>query len=230
MNMMIPTLLMVGLFGCQTTGEKPVKLETKEEKVSYSIGRNIGSSLKRDSITIVPEAFLRGIMDAKADSAQQLMTDQECQVVLTELQQEMQTRKTENAKALSEKNRLEGEAFLKENGTKEGVVTLPSGLQYKVLGAGKGKSPKETSTVTVNYVGKLLDGTEFDSSYKRGEPATFPLNGVIRGWTEGLQLMKEGSKYEFYIPASLAYGENGAGGVIPPNATLIFQVELIAVQ
>jgi FKBP-type peptidyl-prolyl cis-trans isomerase FklB len=191
---------------------------------------NIGNSLKRDSITIVPEAFLRGIMDAKADSAQRLMTDQECQVVLSEFQQEMQTRKADNAKAASEKNRVDGEAFLAENAKKEGVVTLPSGLQYKVLGEGRGKTPKETSTVTVNYAGKLLDGTEFDSSYKRGEPATFPLNGVIRGWTEGLQLMKEGAKYEFYIPASLAYGENGAGGVIPPNATLIFQVELIAVQ
>jgi len=230
MNMTIPALLMVGLLGCQTTGDKPVKLETKQDKVSYSIGMNIGGSLKRDSIAIVPEAFLRGIMDAGADSAQRLMTDQEMQETLTAFQEEVRTRKAENAKAQSEKNRTEGEAFLAENAKKPGVVTLPSGLQYKVLSEGKGKSPKESSTVTVNYVGRLLDGTEFDSSFKRGEPATFPCGGVIRGWTEGLQLMKEGSKYEFYIPPSLAYGENGAGGVIPPNATLIFEVELLAIQ
>jgi FKBP-type peptidyl-prolyl cis-trans isomerase FklB len=230
MNMYIPALLMVGFLGCQTTGDKPVKLESKQDKISYSIGMNIGKSLKRDSITIVPEAFLRGITDAKGDSAQYLMTEQEVQECLTTFQEEMRTRKADNAKAQSEKNRIEGEAFLAENGKKEGVVTRPSGLQYKVLNEGKGKTPKETSTVTVNYAGRLLDGTEFDSSYKRGEPATFPLNGVIRGWTEGLQLMKEGAKYEFYVPASLGYGENGAGGVIPPNATLIFQVELVAVQ
>jgi FKBP-type peptidyl-prolyl cis-trans isomerase FklB len=230
MNMYIPALLMVGMLGCQTTGDKPVKLESKQDKISYSIGMNIGTSLKRDSITIVPEAFLRGIQDAKADSAQRLMTDQECQETLTTFQEEMRTRKADNAKAQSEKNRIDGEAFLAENAKKSGVVTTASGLQYKMLTEGKGKKPKETSTVTVNYSGRLLDGTEFDSSYKRGEPATFPLNGVIRGWTEGLQLMSEGSKYEFYIPASLAYGENGAGGVIPPNATLIFQVELVSIQ
>jgi FKBP-type peptidyl-prolyl cis-trans isomerase FklB len=228
MNKYIPALLMVGFLGCQTTGEKPVKLESKEDKVSYSIGMNIGSSLKRDSITIVPEAFLRGIADAKADSAQRLMTDQEVQETLSTFQEEMRTRKADNAKAQSEKNRIDGEAFLAENGKKEGVVTRPSGLQYKVLNEGKGKSPKETSTVTVNYVGRLLDGTEFDSSFKRGEPATFPLGGMIRGWIEGVPLMKEGAKYEFYIPPSLGWGENGAGGVIPPNATVIFQVELIS--
>jgi FKBP-type peptidyl-prolyl cis-trans isomerase FklB len=136
----------------------------------------------------------------------------------------------EQAHAAGEKNRLEGEAFLAENAKKPGVVTLPSGLQYKVLVEGTGKKPNAAATVKTHYSGKLLNGTEFDSSIKRGEPAVFPCSGVIRGWTEALLLMPVGSKWELYIPASLAYGEAGAGGVIPPNATLIFQVELIAIQ
>ena len=129
-----------------------------------------------------------------------------------------------------EKNKREGETFLAENSKKEGVVTTPSGLQYRVITEGTGKQPSANSTVTVHYRGKLLDGTEFDSSYKRGEPATFPLSGVIAGWTEALQLMKVGSKYELFVPANLAYGERGSRGAIPPNATLIFEVELLAVK
>ena len=131
---------------------------------------------------------------------------------------------------MAETDLEKGEAFLKENAKKEGVKTTASGLQYKVLKEGEGKSPKATDTVKVHYKGTLIDGKEFDSSYKRGEPIEFPLNGVIPGWTEGVQLMKEGAKYQFTIPSKLAYGERGAGGVIPPNATLIFEVELIQVK
>ena len=131
---------------------------------------------------------------------------------------------------LSEKNKADGEKFLVENARKEGVTTLPSGLQYKEIKAGKGKSPKATDTVTTHYKGTLIDGMEFDSSYKRGEPATFPVSGVIPGWTEALQLMKEGAKWQLFLPSNLAYGERGAGRDIGPNATLIFEVELISVK
>ncbi len=135
------------------------------------------------------------------------------------------------APLMAESDLEKGEAFLKENATKEGVKATASGLQYKVLKEGEGKSPKATDTVVVNYKGTLIDGKEFDSSYKRGEPATFPLNRVIPGWTEGVQLMKEGGKCQFTIPSKLAYGERGTpGGPIPPNATLVFEIELISVK
>jgi FKBP-type peptidyl-prolyl cis-trans isomerase FklB len=141
-------------------------------------------------------------------------------------QKEVMAKQAEVAK----KNKAEGEAFLAENKKKEGVKTTASGLQYKVIKPGKGKKPKSSDTVTVNYRGTLIDGTEFDSSYKRGQPATFQVSGVIPGWTEGLQLMEEGAKWQLFIPSNLAYGERGAGGVIGPNATLIFEVELLSIQ
>jgi len=230
MHSLLAALLTVGLIGCQQTGEDLVKIETQKDKVSYAIGLSVGTSLKKDSISISPEVFLRGVMDARADSAQRLMNDKEVQETMMAFQDSIRAKKMEAAKLEGEKNKREGEAFLAENGKKPGVVTLPSGLQYKVIQDGNGKMPKAASTVTANYSGKLLDGTEFDSSYKRGEPATRPVTGFIKGWTEALQLMKEGSKWELYVPSSLAYGENGAGGVIPPNATLIFQVELVSVK
>jgi len=219
------------LLGCQTAGDKKVKLETQKDKLSYSIGLNVGRNLNRDSIAINPEAFLRGIQDAGLDSASRLMTESQVQECIMQFQSEQRTKLEEGSKVAGEKNKMEGEAFLAQNKKQPGVVTLPSGLQYKVLVEGKGKTPKLSSTVTTQYSGKLLDGTEFDSSYKRGEPATFPCSGVIKGWTEALQLMKEGSKWELYIPPDLAYGPAGTGGgAIPPNATLIFQVELISVK
>jgi FKBP-type peptidyl-prolyl cis-trans isomerase FklB len=145
-------------------------------------------------------------------------------------QKEVVAKQEVKAKESADKNLKAGEAFLAENAKKEGVVTLPSGLQYKVIEAGSGKTPKASDTVTVNYRGTLIDGKEFDSSYKRGEPATFPVSGVIAGWTEALQLMKEGAKWQLVIPPGLAYGEKGAGPVIGPNSTLVFEVELIKVQ
>jgi FKBP-type peptidyl-prolyl cis-trans isomerase len=155
---------------------------------------------------------------------------EDLQKTLMAKQQEQAAKQQEQAKVVSEKNKKDGEAFLAANKKKDGVVTMPSGLQYKVLVAGKGKSPKATDTVTVNYKGTLIDGTEFDSSYKRGKPASFPLNQVIPGWTEAVQLMKEGAKWELYVPSSLAYGERGAGANIGGNATLIFEVELLSIK
>jgi FKBP-type peptidyl-prolyl cis-trans isomerase FklB len=230
MHSLLAALLTVGLIGCQQTGENMVKIETQKDKVSYAIGLSVGTSLKKDSISISPEAFLRGVMDARADSSQRLMNEKEVQTTMMAFQDSIKAKKMEGARLEGEKNKREGDAFLAENAKKPGIVTLPSGLQYKVIQDGKGKMPKSTSTVTTNYSGRLIDGTEFDSSSKRGEPATFPVTGVIKGWTEALQLMKEGSKWELYIPSSLAWGENGAGGAIPPNATVVFVVELISVQ
>jgi FKBP-type peptidyl-prolyl cis-trans isomerase len=223
-------LLFFGLLGCQSPGQKTAKLETKKDSVSYGIGVNFGSSLQRDSVAINPDALLLGVLDASADSSKRLMTKKEVGEVLDGFMAEMRDRRVAQLKASGEKNKADGDKFLAENAKNPGVVTLPSGLQYRVLVIGKGKQPTMKSTVTAHYVGKLLDGTEFDNSYKRGEPATFPLTNVIRGWMEGLQIMKAGSKYELFVPAELAYGEKGAGGVIPPNATLVFQLELIAVK
>lgn len=219
------------VLGCQATGDKKVKLETQKDKLSYSIGLNVGHNLGRDSIAINPDAFLRGVLDAGLDSAARLMTDAQVQETIMQYQAEQRTKLEAGAKVAGEKNKREGDAFLEQNKKQPGVVTLPSGLQYKVLVAGKGKMPKLNSTVTTQYSGRLLDGTEFDSSYKRGEAATFPCSGVIKGWTEALQLMREGSKWELYVPPDLAYGPAGTGGgTIPPNATLIFQVELLSVK
>jgi len=170
-----------------------------------------------------------GIKDALA-GAEPRLTFEERREVMTALTEELQKKHAEQAGTAGADNRKAGDEFLQANAKKQGVKTTASGLQYKVIKEGKGASPKATDSVTVHYSGTLIDGTEFDSSYKRGEPATFPLNGVIRGWTEGLQLMKEGAKYEFYIPSELAYGERGAGGAIGPNATLVFTVELISVN
>jgi FKBP-type peptidyl-prolyl cis-trans isomerase len=219
------------LLGCQATGDKKVKLETQKDKLSYSIGLNVGHNLGRDSIAINPDAFIRGLLDAALDSSARLMTEAQVQETIMQYQAEQRTKLEEGAKVAGEKNKAEGDAFLAQNKKQPGVVTLPSGLQYKVLLEGKGKTPKRSSTVTTQYSGKLLDGTEFDSSYKRGEAATFECTRVIAGWTEALLLMKEGSKWELYIPPELAYGPTGTGnGAIPPNATLIFQIELVSVK
>lgn len=219
----------VMLTGC-ATAQGPVELMTQRDKISYSIGMDIGTNLKRQMIDIDPRIMSKGLGDAVSGD-KPLMTDQEVKDALTALRNDLMTRQQEQRKAQGEKNIKEGEAFLSENAKKEGVKTLPSGLQYKVLTEGKGKSPKATDTVTVNYRGTLIDGTEFDSSYKRGEPATFPVNGVIKGWTDALQLMKEGSRWQLYIPSTLAYGERGTqGGPIGPNAVLIFEVELVSIK
>lgn len=207
--------------------EKP-ELTTQLDKKSYAIGMDIAISLKRNNVETNPDVLARAIKDVVTGQTPQL-TDEEAKKLLNDMQKEMVAKKQEQSKALAEKNKAEGAAFLVENSKKEGVKTLPSGLQYKVITEGKGKTPDITDTVTVQYTGRLIDGTEFDSSHKRGQAATFALSGVIKGWTEALQLMNVGSKWEIFIPAELAYGDKG-GGPIGPNATLIFDVELISVQ
>ena len=197
--------------------EKPV-LKSQKEKVSYIIGADIGGNLKRQSVDVDPNILARGIQDALS-GAKPLLSKEEIQETMVAFQKEM-----------ADKQKQRGEAFLSENKKKEGVKILPSGLQYKVIKAGTGKKPKVTDTVTVNYRGTLIDGTEFDSSFRRGQPVAFPVSGVIPGWTEALPLMQEGAKWQLFVPPNLAYGERGAGGLIGPNATLIFEVELISVQ
>ncbi len=201
--------------------DKSIDLKDQKDKVSYSIGLNIGFSLSRQGLPLNMDALDAGIRDAMANKPR--MTETEVRDTMQAFEKDM----TEKQKAAGEKNAADGAKFLEENKKKEGVKSTPSGLQYKVIKEGTGPQPKPTDMVTVNYRGTLINGSEFDSSYKRNEPATFPLNGVIKGWTEGLQLMKKGAKYQFFIPANLAYGERSPGAGIPPNSTLIFEVELL---
>ena len=209
---------------------KPLSLDTPKEKASYAIGLNIGRSMKKDEVEGDPEAVAKGIKDALS-GAKPLLSDEETQSVLTALQNDVRKHQQETYNQALTKNKQEGDAFLATNKSKPGVVALPSGLQYKVIQNGDGPKPTASDTVVCNYKGTLIDGTEFDSSYKRGQPATFPVGQVIKGWTEALQLMPVGSKWELYIPSSLAYGERGTqGGPIGPNETLIFEVELLSIQ
>lgn len=207
----------------------PLVLKTQKDKVSYAIGLNIGKSFRKDSVDVNSLIFARGVKDA-ITGAKPLLTDDELKAVLTELQAELKKRQDDASRVAGETNQKVGDTFLTENKTKDGVVALPSGLQYKIITAGTGPKPAETDSVVCNYRGTLLDGTEFDSSYKRGQPATFPVNGVIKGWTEALQLMPVGSKWQLFVPSDLAYGAHGAGGNIGPNSTLVFEVELISIQ
>ncbi len=204
-------------------------LNTQKDKTSYAIGMNVGKGLHRDSVDIDPAILLRGLKDALA-GGKTLLTDQEAQATLTALQNDLRKKQQEMRQQATETNKKEGEVFLAANKTKDGVVALPSGLQYKILQEGTGPKPAATDSVVCNYRGTLLDGKEFDSSYKRGQPATFPVNGVIKGWTEALQLMTVGSKWQLFVPSELAYGDRGAGADIKPGATLIFEVELLSIQ
>jgi FKBP-type peptidyl-prolyl cis-trans isomerase FklB len=209
----------------QVSAEEKLVLKNQKEKMSYIVGMDIGNNLKKQSIDVDPKILARGIQEALA-GVKPLLTEQEIQETMMAFQKEMMAKQEE----IGKKNKKEGEAFLAENKKKEGVKTLPSGLQYKVIKAGTGKKPKLADTVKAHYRGTLIDGTEFDSSYKRGEPVSFPVSGVIPGWTEALQLMEEGAKWQLFIPSNLAYGERGMGGVIGPHATLIFEIELISIQ
>jgi FKBP-type peptidyl-prolyl cis-trans isomerase len=186
-------------------------------------------NLHKESVEVDPAIVLRGLKDALA-AGKMLMTDDEARAALMQLQAEVRNKQQEKMKVAGEMNKKEGAEFLEANKTKEGVVTLPSGLQYKILTEGTGPKPAATDTVVCNYRGTLISGTEFDSSYKRGQPASFPVNGVIKGWTEALQLMPVGSKWQLFVPAELGYGDRGAGGEIGPGATLIFEVELLSIQ
>jgi FKBP-type peptidyl-prolyl cis-trans isomerase FklB len=211
----------------------PVVPKTQQEKASYAIGANIGRGMKKDGVKIDPKALSRGLSDALAGTKLAL-TDEEMQASLMALQTEVRKRLEGEAAATAAANKKTGDDFLAANKSKEGVIILPSGLQYKILKEGTGPKPTAADQVECNYRGTLVDGTEFDSSYKRGTPATFPVGQVIKGWTEALQLMPVGSKWELFVPANLAYGERGAGQrgseVIGPNSTLIFEVELLSIK
>ncbi len=223
----------------KTTTAAPAKktdqalLTTRKDKFSYALGMNYGAglsaNLKKQSVEFDPALAAQGFKDGLS-GGQTRLTEAEAQAVLKEVGEEVRKSMQEKQAKAAENNKSEGEAFLASNKTKEGVVTLPSGLQYKILKEGAGPKPTTNDTVVCNYKGTLINGTEFDSSYKRGQPATFPVSGVIKGWTEALQLMPVGSKWQLFIPSSLAYGERGAGADIGPDAALIFEVELLSIQ
>jgi FKBP-type peptidyl-prolyl cis-trans isomerase len=208
----------------------PSELKDLKSKVSYSLGLLMGRNLKAQSVEVDPATFAKGVGDSLA-GAKPLLTDEQIQEVMQTFQQELQAKKMEQARTAGDRNQKEGEAFLAANKAKPGIVTTKSGLQYKVIKEGAGKTPKATDTISAHYKGTLLDGTEFDSSYKRGQPASFPVNGVIKGWTEALQLMKTGSKWQLFIPANLAYGAAPPpGSNIGPNSVLVFEIELLGVE
>lgn len=208
-------------------------LTTTKDKFSYALGMNLGAglggNLHKQAVEFDPNLVAQGLKDAMLGSKTRL-TEEEARAVLMQVQTDVRKKQQEKVQQASAVNKQEGEAFLAANKSKEGVVTLPSGLQYKILQAGTGAKPTAADTVVCNYKGTLINGTEFDSSYKRGEPATFPVGGVIKGWTEALQLMPTGSKWQLFIPSALAYGEHGAGQDIGPDATLVFEVEMISIQ
>jgi FKBP-type peptidyl-prolyl cis-trans isomerase len=222
-------VLGLALLALQANAQSPSALTTDKDKQSYGVGVQFGMILKSQGIDVNSDLLIQGMKDALA-GGKLLMTDDELRTTLTALQQQV-TQKQEQAKlAAADTNKKAGEAFLAENKKKDGVVTLPSGLQYKIIKAAEGKKPTEDDTIVCQYRGTLLDGTEFDSSYASGGPATFLVKGLIPGFKEALEQMPIGSTWQFFIPSELAYGENGAGDAVGPNATLIFQVELISIQ
>jgi FKBP-type peptidyl-prolyl cis-trans isomerase FklB len=218
-------LLVISIFSSLAFAEKAVELKTDKQKVSYIVGTQIGQQLKGDGMDVDADMLGQAIRDVMKGTAPRL-SPEEMQAVMTKYQQERMAKMNEKGA----KNLEAGKAFLAANKKKEGITELANGLQYKVIKGGSGKKPSETDTVTVNYRGTLIDGAEFDSSYKRGEPANFPVNRVIPGWTQVLQLMAEGSKWQVFIPSELAYGKTGSGATIGPNSTLIFDIELIKVN
>jgi len=217
------------LVASSALAQQNTQLKDEKDKVSYSIGLDIGNTFKKQNMEINLETLAAGLRDGLSGD-KPLLTEEQIKETMTAYSKTMMDKQATQNKEVAGKNKEIGDKFLAENKSKEGVKTTASGLQYKVLKEGSGASPKETDTVVTHYRGTLLNGTEFDSSYKRNEPASFPVNRVIKGWTEALQMMKPGSKYQLVIPASLAYGERGAGQDIGPNETLIFEVELLSVK
>jgi FKBP-type peptidyl-prolyl cis-trans isomerase FklB len=210
------------LMACQGNTQEKVQLKTQADSISYSIGLDIGKSLKHQSVDIVAAAVTQGLLDA-GDTANALLTEEQAQQVMMLFQQQL-------AMNALEKNKKEGEAFLAQNKTKEGVKTTESGLQYKIITTGTGPKPTMDQTVTFHYRGTTIGGGEFGNSYKQGQPITYRVNGLIKGWMEALQLMPVGSKWELYVPYDLAYGETGMGNSIQPGSTLIFELELLATK
>lgn len=219
---LVGAVLVLG--ACNKMGDKKVELKTDEQKFSYGVGLQIGGGMKSQGVKVDVDALALAISDALSGTSPRV-NEQELQAAMVKVQQGLIDKRTTEGKANLDK----GKTFLAENGKKTGIKTTKSGLQYEVITEGKGVLPKDASVVSVNYKGTLIDGSEFDSSYKRGKPAEFPVNGVIPGWTEALKLMKVGSKYKLYVPSDLAYGEGGRPG-IPPNSVLIFEVELLDIK
>jgi FKBP-type peptidyl-prolyl cis-trans isomerase FklB len=212
-----------------TKAPQGTALSAPKDKTSYALGMNLAENLKAQSVEIDPNMLVKGMKDVLAGGKTLMTTDEE-HATLLELQNGLRKAQMEKLAKAGEKNKKEGEAFLAANKSKPGVVTLPSGLQYKILQTGTGAKPTAADSVSCNYRGTLIDGTEFDSSYKRGEPTTFPVSGVIKGWTEALQLMPVGSKWQLFVPAALAYGDRATSALIGPSSTLIFEVELVSIQ
>ena len=207
----------------------PLALKTQKDKFSYALGMNLGTSLHKQSVPVDPNILARGLKDALA-GGKTLLTPDEAQAALAAVQNDLRQKQQAKMQEAGQANKKEGDAFLAANKAKEGVVALPSGLQYKILQPGSGPKPTANDSVVCNYRGTLINGTEFDASTKHGGPATFPVTGVIKGWTEALQLMPVGSKWQLFVPPDLAYAERGAGGDIGPSATLIFEVELLSIK
>jgi FKBP-type peptidyl-prolyl cis-trans isomerase len=223
-------VLGVLLLAAQVSAQEAQVLKTEKEKVSYGIGIDVARNFKRMGIDLDLDVLVKAMRD-EYSGQKLLMSEEDLRATMNAFQAELRQKQAQAVRVATAENKKKGDAFLAENKTKEGVVSLPSGLQYKILKAGDGKKPTETDMVEVNYRGTLIDGTEFDSSYSRGQPATFKVNGgVIPGWTEALLLMPVGSKWQVFVPPELAYGERGAGRDIGPNATLIFEVELLAIK
>ena len=212
-----------------TTATKPLTLTTDRDKESYALGMNIAKGMKAQSVDIEPAIMARAMSDILS-GAKPLLTDDEMTAELKQLQEEIRAKQETARKDLGDKNLKEGQAFLAANRTKEGVVALPDGLQYKVLKEGNGPVPKPSDTIVCQYRGTLIDGTEFDSSAKHGGAVTFPVDRIIKGWSEALQRMPVGSKWQLFVPPDLAYGDRGAGQIIGPNAVLVFEIELMSIQ
>jgi FKBP-type peptidyl-prolyl cis-trans isomerase len=225
MKKLIAVALLLSLFGVAVLAQKKGTPKTQKEKVSYSLGMNIGKNMKMQGIEVDQEYLVKGMRDALSN-AKAAMSEKDMETAMKAFQQEMQTKQI----YADDKNKKDGEAFLAANKKKDGVITLASGLQYKVIKMGTGPKPTSLQIVTCNYRGTFIDGKEFDSSTRYGRPAEFPVNGVIKGWTEALQLMPVGSKWELYIPSDLAYGEKGSQPTIRPNSTLIFEIELLSIS
>ncbi|MDO3377383.1 FKBP-type peptidyl-prolyl cis-trans isomerase [Geoalkalibacter halelectricus] len=227
-KILILLLSMLLAAGAAASAAQNPPLESGTDRFSYALGQQLGRDLKMGEVAVTPELIAAGVRDALAGTSR--MSDEEMELAMEEMQREMMMKHLAQQERMGRENLEKGQAFLAENAKRQGVETTPSGLQYRITEEGTGKTPGPDSSVTVHYRGTLIDGTVFDSSFERGEPVTFPVSGVIPGWTEALQLMKEGAKWTIYLPADLAYGEHGAGQVIGPNETLIFDVELISVN
>lgn len=221
--------LLTACGGGEEEKQADIKLDSLEQKVSYIVGYNMASQAKASSFDIDVDAISLAVTDVRSDKESRL-SEEESRAAMTAFQTQQQAKQQEEQAKAAEENKQEGEAYLAENAKKEGVTTTESGLQYRVITEGEGESPSAEDQVTVHYTGRLTDGTVFDSSVERGQPATFPVNGVIPGWVEALQLMKVGDKWEITIPSDLAYGSGGTSGPIGPNETLVFEVELLGIN